>query len=97
MPNPSQAPAVQQPLQNKGSGFGIPQLGQTTTAPQPPNMSSLGPSNPMPQQPGDPETLLIIRALSDYLKFKRESQTQAPNLPMGGMGGMGSSGYKPMG
>jgi len=98
--NPGLAPNVSQP--------GLPQLAQASPAapmqgaqaPQQPTPSSMGPSNPMPaQQPGDPEITLILKALSDYLKFKQDSQ-QAPDVPMGLPavgGGMGSSGYKPMG
>ena len=96
--NPRLAHNVSQP--------GLPQLSQTSApapmqsqAPQQPTPSSMGPSNPMPAQQGDPEITLILKALADYLKFKQDSQ-QAPDVPMGLPaigGGMGSSGYKPMG
>ena len=111
--NPALAPAVQQPMQGTGISAQAPLISQVSQqAPvsgakmQPPNPSEMSaptvPASPQQVPMGNPQDEMIIKALTDRLKFNQKTaeqslQAPSPSVPMGGGGGYTVPMSAPMG
>lgn len=93
-PNPGLSPAVQEALQRRSGAQ--PQLSQTSPsapmqqqAPQPAQPSEMTQASaptdaPAAAKPPTSESEMIIKALTDRLKFNSKTETQAQEFAMGG-------------